>query len=136
FLGSGVGAGGPLAPGLSRRPHLEWADPPAPRGRADRPDLQPRGRALARLAGLPPGDVVDGPGRAAATGRQGRLQQGQRLEHVPTPDEEVPERLELLPPARVRDVAQPASEVLLGGAAQDRPPTVEVAVGPPVSGLK
>src|SRR5713101_2509835 len=49
-------------------------------------------------------------------------------------DHEVPERLELLPTAGIRQVAEPAPGRLLGPrAAEDRAPPIEVPIGAPVA---
>src|SRR5207302_11082828 len=80
---------------------------------------------------------AEGLGRAAASGGQGRLQGRERLQHLPTSDQQVPERFELLPPTCVREVAEPASQIVFGrSATEDGPPTVEVVVGAPVSCLQ
>src|SRR3989442_8767645 len=53
------------------------------------------------------------------------------------PNQQVPERLELLPAARVGDVAYAAPPIVLGGrAAEDGTPSVEVPIRPPVTVLQ
>src|SRR5437899_12940207 len=53
------------------------------------------------------------------------------------PNQQVPERLELLPTARVGDVTYAAPPIVLGGrAAEDGTPSVEVPIRPPVTVLQ
>src|SRR5437588_11502729 len=65
------------------------------------------------------------------------LQKRQRVQHLPTPNEDVPERLELFPAGCVRDVPESIPRGTLGRCSSpDRRPAVEVAIGAAVAGLK
>src|SRR5690242_1218808 len=68
---------------------------------------------------------------------QGRLEERQGVQDLARSDEHIPDRLELLPGARVREMPEPVAEHRLGRRAPpDRPPCVEVAVRLPVPGLQ
>src|SRR5437762_4305296 len=85
--------------------------------------LRPRGSPLVRRVPAKPG--------------QDALEHGKQPADAARLDREVPERLELLPTAGIRDVAEPSPGRLLGpGAAEDRAPTIEVPIGPPVAGFE
>src|SRR5687768_2543388 len=74
--------------------------------------------------------------KATAGPIEDRFQDRQHRAGLFRPDHDVPQWLELLPPCGIGEVAKPGQQSLVrGGAARDRSPAVELAVGPAVPRL-